>query len=63
MSAHGATPRTLVAVRPSSVRAGCELGSEQLGILREGETVTELERRELAGTVRIRCDRGWVSLA
>ena len=52
-----------MAVRPSSVRAGCELGSEQLGILREGETVTELERRELAGTVRIRCDRGWVSLA
>ena len=63
MSAHGATPRTLVAVRPSSVRAGCELGSEQLGILREGETVTELERREVAGTVRIRCERGWVSLA
>ncbi len=53
----------LVAVRASSVRASIELGSEQLGILREGETVFELERRELAGMVRIRCERGWVSLA
>jgi hypothetical protein len=55
--------RTLVAVRASSVRARIDLGSQQLGILREGETVIELERRELGGMVRVRCERGWVSLA
>jgi hypothetical protein len=53
----------MIAVRPSSVRAGVELSSEQLGILRAGETVTELERQEQAGQVRVRCERGWVSLA
>ena len=38
-----------MAVRPSSVRAGCELESEQRGILREGEVVRVQERRELPG--------------
>ena len=53
----------LVAVRPSSVRAGCELESEQRGILREGEVVRVQERRELpGGQVRLRVERGWVSL-
>ena len=54
---------SMVAVRPSSVRAGPELSSEQLGILREGEVVAELERTELGGQVRLRCERGWVSIA
>jgi hypothetical protein len=63
MPAAAAPSPQMIAVRPSSVRAGVELSSEQLGILRAGETVTELERQEQAGQVRVRCERGWVSLA
>lgn len=59
-----ATPRTQYSVlRTCQVRAGFELSSERRGVLQAGQQVDALEQRENeTGVVRVRIDRGWVSV-
>lgn len=50
-------------LRTCQVRAGFELSSERRGVLQAGQQVEALEQREIdGGGVRVRIDRGWVSV-
>ena len=50
-------------LRTCQVRAGFELSSERRGVLQAGQQVEGLEQRENEkGVVRVRIDRGWVSV-
>ena len=49
-------------LRTCQVRAGVELSSERRGVLQAGQQIAVLEQRDEGGVVRVRLDRGWVSV-
>ena len=45
------------------IRSGPSLDSERTGKLAEGETITVSERQGVRGTMRVRFEKGWASVA
>ena len=53
---------TYVCKARAVIRSGCEMSTEQIGVLEVGTVVTALEEaRDSKGTARVRLERGWTS--
>ena len=59
----GAAPRVYIVKSDSKLRAGPEQTSQDLGIVRTGARMIAIEEHlNAAGTLRVRCDKGWLSV-